>query len=212
MRVLKLTSPSKTDLTVQRKHFMLTLWPQREELPAGAIIEQIELDLKSLPDLKYSTGQLELSCQNKNPHIQLFLELYKKKRGRTVMNHFNGDFWKTNPHTEWCISPNASRNYCMKDICDKCLEGAPNCARVEHTQPFTHGVWEPPVKKANKKLTEIKSCSDLIKEGRSPEYIAWHYPHLFLKYGNKITSTIHYRELYKQRQEFLTEENDYEQE
>lgn len=195
----------KNDISLQRKAFMLTLWPRDESLGDHAILAHAEIACKALKQCCYAIGQIELSCGEKNKHIQLLVRTNKRIRGRTIKSHFTSDFFKP-PHVENVINLVNSKNYCSKDVCDKCGEATPLCARVEDTEPFTVGMWVPPKKAKSEAASEIKNCAQLITEGYSAEYIAFHHPKMFLKYGTKIISTIHYRELYKEGDEFLSEE------
>jgi len=201
----------KNDISLQRKAFMLTLWPRDDSLEDHAILAHAELLVESYSPACYAIGQLEYSCGDKNKHIQMLLRTNKRVRGRTVKGHFQGDIFKP-PHIENVINLANSKEYCSKDVCDKCGEGTPNCARVEDTKPLTYGIWVPPKKAKSLAASELKTCAQLITEGYSAEYIAFHHPKMFLRYGTKIIGTIHYRELYKEREEFLPKEKDNEEE
>lgn len=194
------------DLSLQRRAFLLTCWPTQGNTwgSSNAIHEMTSL-CESLKNMEFYLGQWEYSCENHNKHMQVLIRTKKKVRGRTIKKHFTNDFWKA-PHVENVINIQNTKMYCMKSVCDKCGEASPMCARVEGTEPFSGGVWNAPNKGATKKASERVTCAQLITEGYSAEYIAYHHPKLFLTYGQKIISTIAHRKLYQQRQEFLTEE------
>lgn len=195
----------KDDISLQRRVFILTIWPKSADADSGLLLKHLEDIILSRKEIKYSAGQLEYGCGGKGRHLQVYIETYKSIRGRTVLKWFKNELLKP-PHIENVINPEKSRNYCIKEICDKCGEGAPLCGRVEDTEPVIFGVYKPKKQAAKKRNSEVKTCAQLITEGYGAEYIAFHYPQLFLKYGNKIVSTIQYRQSYKERQEFLSEE------
>lgn len=184
---------------------MLTIWPVSEQSDSGLLLEHLEDIFLERKEIKYACGQLEYGCGSKGKHLQVYIETYKSIRGRTLLKWFKNEVFKP-PHGENVINPERARNYCLKEFCEDCGEGTPFCARVEDTKPVVFGIWQPKKQAAKKRNSEVKTCAQLITEGYSAEYIAFHYPQLFLKYGTKIVSTIQFRESYQQRQQFLTEE------
>ena len=180
----------------QLRHWMFTLWVKDNyAVEIGHLID----------DIKPTYCVYQYEKVEGGLHIQGYIELGTSMRGSTLKKKLTTEGLKS-PHLEARTKSRlACREYCMKED-----------TRVEDTLPVEYGTWR---KEAiSKKKAEYKSCADLIKQGYDSEYIAFHHPELFLKYGNRITSTIHYREQYlnsgrcqeiqildKQGDEFFTE-------
>lgn len=191
--------PLKSDLSAQRRHFMVTLWPLDSQLSAETILEQCSEEIAGMPNVEYCVFQAEQGTSSDNIHIQLYIELNTSIRGRTLKRRFS-EFWKP-PHVEIRQSSRtACRDYCSKDD-----------SRVPNTSPKFFGRFAAE-RKSLKRRSEHATCAELIKEGYSAEYIAWHYPHLFLKYGHKIVQTITHRQLYQNSQHFLPKAENYQEE
>ena len=196
----------KRDMSLQRKDFMVTLWPAGGEPVCWGLCEPaLKEIIKQIKNCNYANGQLEYGCGGKRKHVQLYVQLNKKTRGRTLIKQLKHDYF-SHPHVEICMSISASKEYCIKNVCEDCGETTPFCARVEDTEPIFHGSWRKPIERGVKAAKEIKTCAALITEGYDADYIAYHHPNMFLKYGNKIISTIHHRNSYKERKNFLSEE------
>lgn len=158
--------------------------------------------LQNLKNIKYYIFQLEKCPTTGSYHYDGFLHFSKPKRFQTVVNYFikktpgYSTFYK-HPNVEIVRSLKAKMNYSSKEK-----------SRVHG--PFE---WGTPPKTSGGGLELSKTTAELIKDGKSSEWFAYHRPELYLRYGKRLRDCINERWLYQNRNQFLTEtENDEEEE
>jgi hypothetical protein len=187
--------------TGQRRHFMCTLWPLKEtEAPSVDEMDGFKGFIDAWPNLQFASYQYEMTKTGKI-HIQLYIEFKKSIRASTVLKMLKT--LKDFKHSRVEFRKH-KRESCKKYT-------TKNESRLENTEPVLLGVWRDS-KKDSQKSSIIGSCAELIAEGKDANWIAYHRPELYLRYGTKIEATIHRRELYKQRQQLLAESKDDEEE
>jgi len=200
-----------SEMNKQLRHWMITLWPK-----PNTKIEELLLEVENLVrslEPSYSIFQMEYGCESQvfaeGIHVQLYIEFFTSIRGKTVANKFNTlNLFKPSHVEGRDKSRTACRKYCSKTMCDK--DGHDHIARIEETEPIEIGKWRE--EEISKQKIQMKTCAELIEAGYDAPYIAMHYPHLFLKYGNRITTTIFYRGLYQKGESpFAETKNDEEE-
>ncbi len=171
----------------QLRHWMFTLWMKFDEFQDETLWDIID-------EIKPTYCVYQYEKVEGGLHIQGYIELGTSMRGSTLKKKLTHEDWKS-PHIE---ARSKSRLAC-KEYCSK-LD-----TRLEGTEPVVYGTWRKET--ISKTKAEYQSCADLIKQGYDTTYIAYHHPDLFLKYGNRIASTIHYREEYLNNhgEQFLAE-------
>ncbi len=165
----------------QLRHWMFTLW--LKDYKSNRLAEYVSNLTKIMESMKTTYSVYQFEEVEGGIHIQGYIELGTSMRGSTLKKKLTDEAWKS-PHIE---ARSKSRLAC-KEYCSK-LD-----TRLEGTEPVEYGTWRKET--ISKTKAEYKSCADLIKQGYDSTYIAYHHPDLFLKYGNRIASTIHYREEY----------------
>lgn len=168
-------------LTAQRRHWFLTIWPKKKDTCPKILLAEIERLFEAL-HLGFAAFQAEDA--GSGLHIQAYLEVKTSIRGVTLKNKLKSDLLQPAHVEKINTSRQACRDYCSKDE-----------SRIEGTEPKFLGTFRPDHKKSVRKA-EVSTCADLIKEGKSIDWIAWHRPELFLKYGTRIRDTIFYRNEY----------------
>lgn len=179
----------------QRRHFMCTLWPLYKD-PTAERMEDFERYVRAWPDIQFCSYQYERTDEGRL-HVQLYVEMKKSIRASTLLKILGNhkEFSKGCEIQFRKHSRGACKKYTTKDD-----------SRVENTEPVIVGVWRP--EKASKATPKIETCADLIREGYTADWIAYHRPELYLRYGTKIEATIHRRQLYHEREQRKREEEE----